>query len=89
MWKKICHVLVLSPRLAADVALKMRRERSLETIFIEESTHADTHTLGSHTLPQTPAVTQMWREEAITRDGINRSGRHAHTHSHQCGEGLQ
>lgn len=35
------------------------------------------HTLGSHTLLQTAAVAQMWREEAITRDGINRSGRRA------------
>ncbi len=104
--KKICYVLVLSARLAADVAPKMRRERSLETIFIEKSVsvirlHAHTHTLslslGSHTLPQTPAVTQMWSEEAITRGCINRSGKHAHTYTHtrarahtlQCGEGMR
>lgn len=63
-----------------------KRERSLERVFIVEKSvepqHTLTQTLGSHTLPQTLAVTQMWREEAITRGGINRSGWHAHTHTH-------
>lgn len=45
-----------------------------------QHTHPHTHTLWA--VPQTPAITQMWREEAITRDGINRSGRHAHTCTH-------
>ena len=34
--KLLCYVLVLSACLAADVALKIRRERSPETIFLEE-----------------------------------------------------
>lgn len=34
---KCAHILVLSLCLAADVAVKMKSERSLETVFIEES----------------------------------------------------
>lgn len=45
-------------------------------------THTETHFLGSHTLLQTPTVTQMSREEAITGDDINRSGRHASRRTH-------
>lgn len=57
---------------------KEKRKKKLEMIFIESVMHrARTHTLGSHTLLQTAAVAQMWGEEAITRDGINRSGRRA------------
>lgn len=60
----------MSPRAGEE------REQTLEMIFIESVMHL-AHTLGSHTLLQTAAVAQMWREEAITRDGINRSGRRA------------
>lgn len=56
---------------------KEKREQTPEMIFIESVMHRALHTLGSHTLLQTAAVAQMWREEAITRDGINRSGRRA------------
>lgn len=52
------------------------REQTLEVVFLESVMHL-AHTLASHTLLQTAAVAQMWREEAITRDGINRSGRRA------------
>lgn len=66
-----CFVcLLMSPRAGEE------REQTLEMIFIESVMHL-AHTLGSHTLLQTAAVAQMWREEAITRDGINRSGRRA------------
>lgn len=34
---KCVRILVLSLCLAADVAVKMKSERSLETVFIEES----------------------------------------------------
>lgn len=34
---KCVRILVLSLCLAADVAVKMKNERSLETVFIEES----------------------------------------------------
>lgn len=34
---KCARILVLSLCLAADVAVKMKSERSLETVFIEES----------------------------------------------------
>lgn len=52
------------------------REQTPEMIFLGSVMHL-AHTLASHTLLQTAAVAQMWREEAITRDGINRSGRRA------------
>lgn len=52
------------------------REQTLEMIFIESVMHL-AHTLGSRTLLQTATVAQMWRGEAITGDGINRSGRRA------------
>lgn len=56
--------------LSADVG--EAREQTLEMIFIESVMHL-AHSLGSRTL-QTAAIAQMWREEAITRAGINRSG---------------
>ena len=75
-------------------------KREITRDDIEREVCASTHTLGRHTLLQTLAVTQMWRQEVITRGSINRSGRHAHTHTHththtlfshthQCSEGLQ
>lgn len=55
---------------------KEKREQTQELIFIVCNAPR-VHALGSHTLLQTAAVAQMWREQAITRDGINRSGRRA------------
>lgn len=59
MRKKICHVLVLSTCLAADVLLKMRRERSLEMIMIEKCVRLHTHSGQSHPTADTGRHTDV------------------------------
>lgn len=83
----ICYVLVLQLCVAADVALKISREREIagdDNLGGGLCLHC---ILGSRTLLPTAAVAQMWKEEVITGDGINRSGRR--THARQHGEGMR
>lgn len=72
-----CFVIVSCCRCCSE---DEKREISRDGIYRGVSGKS-THGLGSHTLLQTLAVTQMWREEAITRERvlIDQDGVHAHT----------